>query len=165
MLMPEQGSGDRRPLRHAASSSIGVLAAVIIVGLVAQACSVAGVGGVGSDGGMMNGGMMGDRERYEGATAAPPVDAAVEMRVVAGDMFFDPSQLRLTSGETVNITLDNQGAAFHDITIPALDFVLAAEGGELSRGALSDIEPGIYDFLCSVPGHAQAGMTGTLTIE
>ena len=27
------------------------------------------------------------------------------------------------------------------------------------------VEPGSYEFLCSVPGHAQAGMTGTLLVE
>jgi uncharacterized cupredoxin-like copper-binding protein len=163
--MPEPEADDRRPRRHALLRPIGVIAGVIVVGLTVQACGVAGVGGMGSmGGGMMNGGMMGDGERFEGATAAPPVDAAVELRVVAGDMYFDPSQLRLISGETVNLTLDNQGAAFHDLTIPALDFVLAADGGAQARGALPDVEPGIYDFLCSVPGHAQAGMTGTLTV-
>jgi uncharacterized cupredoxin-like copper-binding protein len=163
--MLERGSGDQRPRRHAALRRIGVLAGVITVGLVAQACGVAGVGGMGSmGGGMMNGGMMGDGGRFEGATAAPPVDAAVGLRVVAGDMYFDPSQLQLTSGETVNLTLDNRGAAFHDFTVPELGFMLAADGGEQARGALAAVELGIYDFFCSVPGHVQAGMTGTLTV-
>jgi uncharacterized cupredoxin-like copper-binding protein len=143
---------------------IGALAGVIAVGLVVQACGAAGVGGMGSMGGMMNGGMMGDGGRFEGATAAPPVDAAVELRVVAGDMYFDPSQLQLTPGETVNVTLDNRGAAFHDLTVPELGSMLAADGGAQARGALTAAEPGIYDFLCSVPGHAAAGMTGTLTV-
>jgi uncharacterized cupredoxin-like copper-binding protein len=143
-----------------------VFAGVVTVGLVAQACGVGGVGGMGSmGGGAMNGGMMEGRGRYDGATAAPPVDAAAELRVLAGDMYFDPSQLRLAPGETMNLTLDNQGAALHDLTIPALDFVLTADGGAQARGALTVAQPGIYDFLCSVPGHAQAGMTGTLTVE
>lgn len=163
--MPEREAGDRRPRRHGVLRPIGVLAGVIAVGFVVQACGVAGVGGMESmGGGMMNGGMMGDGGRFEGATAAPPVDAAVEVRVVAGDMYFDPSQLQLTPGEAVNVTLDNRGAAFHDFTVPELGFMLAADGGAQARGALTAAEPGIYDFLCSVPGHAQAGMTGTLTV-
>ena len=29
----------------------------------------------------------------------------------------------------------------------------------------ADAEPGEYQFYCSVPGHAQAGMVGTLVIQ
>lgn len=135
--------------------------AVLSVGLVAQACGLNSGGGMGS----MGGEMMGGGQRYEGATAAPPVAAAPEVRVIAGDMYFDPSEVRIHSGETVNLVLENQGAAFHDLTIPALDWVLAVDGGARASGALTVSEPGVYDFLCSVPGHAQAGMTGTLTVE
>ncbi len=164
--MLKRGPSRRRPTRYAVAKSVGALAVLVTIGLVVQACGLGGAGGMGPMGGnMTNGGMMGGGQRYDGATAAPPVDAAAEFRVIARDMYFDPSQLRLASGETVNLTLDNQGAAHHDLTIPALDFVLAADGGTLARGALTVAEPGTYDFLCSVPGHAQAGMTGTLTVE
>ena len=141
-------------------------AALIAIGLVAQACGGLSTSGMGSMGGeMMGGGMMGDGQRFEGATAAPPVLTAPEVRIVAGDLYFDPTDLQISAGQTVNITLDNQGATFHDFTIPALDFVLAADGGAQTSGSLTVPDTGTYEFLCSVPGHAQAGMTGTLTVE
>jgi len=39
------------------------------------------------------------------------------------------------------------------------------EAGDSVAGGLPDVEPGAYDFYCSVPGHARAGMTGTLVIN
>ena len=29
----------------------------------------------------------------------------------------------------------------------------------------ADLKPGKYEFYCSVPGHEQAGMKGTLTVS
>jgi len=151
---------------RAGSRAIAAIAVVAIVGLVAQACGVGSMGGMGSmGGGMMGGGMMGSDQRYADATAAPAVEAAPEVRVVAGDMYFDPVDIRVDAGATVNLVLENEGAAFHDLTIPALDFILAADGGSDAIGSIVVSEPGAYEFLCSVPGHAQAGMTGTLLVE
>jgi uncharacterized cupredoxin-like copper-binding protein len=31
--------------------------------------------------------------------------------------------------------------------------------------ALKDVKAGTYTFFCSVPGHEQAGMKGTLTVK
>lgn len=70
----------------------------------------------------------------------------------------------MDAGATVNLMIDNDGAAFHDPTIPALDFILAANAGTEATGSLTIVEPGSYEFLCSVPGHAQVGMTGTLLV-
>ena len=119
------------------------------------------MGGMGS----MGDGMMGSDQRYAGATAAPPVESALEIRVLAGDMYFEPAEIRIDAGATVNVAIDNEGAAFHDLTIPALDFILAADAGNEATGSLRVEERGAYEFLCSVPGHAQAGMTGILLVE
>ena len=35
--------------------------------------------------------------------------------------------------------------------------------GETSVSA--ELEPGTYSFLCTVPGHAEAGMEGTLVVK
>lgn len=53
---------------------------------------------------------------------------------------------------------------FHDLTVPAADVMLGAEPGEEAVGAVEFAEPGRYECYCSVPGHAQGGMRGTIVV-
>ncbi|MGI8594985.1 MAG: c-type cytochrome [Solirubrobacteraceae bacterium] len=39
------------------------------------------------------------------------------------------------------------------------------QGGAVSKLQSADLKPGKYTFLCTVPGHAQAGMKGMLTVK
>jgi len=98
-------------------------------------------------------------------TADAPVAEASTIEVVATDLRFDPATVTITAGDTVNLALVNDGRAFHDLTIPALGFLLDAEAGGETSGSLTVDEPGTYEFECSVPGHAEAGMRGTLIVE
>ncbi|HXF73667.1 MAG TPA: cupredoxin domain-containing protein [Actinomycetota bacterium] len=93
---------------------------------------------------------------------APPLPGAPELEVTARDLAFSPAEPSVTAGETVNVVLRNEGAAFHDLAIPTLGFRLEAGPGETAAASLTVPTPGRYRFLCTVPGHAEAGMTGTL---
>jgi plastocyanin len=70
----------------------------------------------------------------------------------------------IAAGEK-NIVLVNEGQALHDVTIPALGDspVVEAAGGETASATVT-IEPGTYEFFCSVPGH-EALMNGEFTAE
>lgn len=108
-------------------------------------------------------GWMGDHMGWGGtaATTAPFGDAR-EVTVEAGDLWFQPDRIAVTAGEEVNLRVANTGAAFHDLTVPAADLMLDVEAGDAVVGGLRLDEPGTYEFYCSVPGHADAGMTGTI---
>lgn len=99
------------------------------------------------------------------AQAPSPLSGASELLVVADDFSFEPDELRIRAGETVNLTLDNRGGLYHDLSIEDNGFVLTADAGERASGALTVPAAGRYRFVCSVPGHAEAGMTGTLVAE
>lgn len=111
-------------------------------------------------------GWMGDHMRWGGSTSSTTevVEGARQVDVEAGELWFDPATLELTVDEPVNLRLVNSGDTFHDLTVPAADVVLAAESGEATVGSVEFSEAGRYEFYCSVPGHAQGGMRGTIVV-
>lgn len=113
---------------------------------------------------MMRDGHMGDMMGGETERRAPSAEAgAPTERVVAGDLYFRPRELRLPAG-SLNIRFTNSGRVFHTFTIRELDFDLRAGPGATISGALRDVRPGTYEAVCTVPGHAQAGMRATVTV-
>lgn len=97
-----------------------------------------------------------------GAATQPYADAAT-VEVTAGDLWFDPTTITVDAGEPVNLRLTNRGQVFHDLTVSDLDVMVDADPGDTTTAGLTIDEPGSYEFLCTVPGHADAGMRGTLT--
>jgi uncharacterized cupredoxin-like copper-binding protein len=83
-----------------------------------------------------------------------------------GKLAFDKSSLTAKEG-TVTINFTNQAPLGHNFTIERNGKVIAAtptfEGG--TKTLKVGLSPGTYTFLCTVPGHAAAGMKGTLTIN
>jgi uncharacterized cupredoxin-like copper-binding protein len=135
-----------------------VLLGVALVALVSEAC----VGGQIGRMGQMQPGMHGPQS--EAGRAPASQQGADEILVIATEFAFEPDELRLVSGETVNLRLENRGDAFHDLTIGDVGFTLVADPNRHSTGSLRVDRPGRYEFICSVPGHAQAGMVGTLIV-
>jgi plastocyanin len=70
-------------------------------------------------------------------------------------------------GATLEFT--NESPVGHDADIEdeggkvIADTEVISEGGD--SAAIKDLKPGKYTFFCSVPGHRQGGMEGTLTVE
>lgn len=92
----------------------------------------------------------------------PAVPGAREVTVVADEFRFSPSRIKIPGGEPVNITLVNEGDSPHDLTISSLDFQLVAGPGSRSAGSMTLEHGDEVSFECTVPGHAQAGMTGVV---
>lgn len=140
------------------------LALSVGLGLMLAACVPWGMPS-GSEG-MPHGNMpMGDMHGREGAEeqAPPPVETAPAVEVRASEMAFTPAELTLTTGEPVNITVVNDGRLFHDFTLEAAGVRLNLDPGEQATAAVLLSAPGTFEAICTVPGHAAAGMV--LTIE
>ena len=79
------------------------------------------------------------------------------------ELAFDTTELTSKPGK-VTIDFDNPAALEHDVAIEQ-DGKEIADSELITEGKTSvsaDLAPGTYTFLCTVPGHAEAGMEGTL---
>ena len=66
----------------------------------------------------------------------------------------------------MTVTFANAAALEHNVTIAEGSKVLGATPTFVrgSRTLTLTLKPGTYTFYCSVPGHRQGGMEGTLSV-
>jgi uncharacterized cupredoxin-like copper-binding protein len=109
--------------------------------------------------------------------------------LTARTMVYDPASFEVTAGAPVELTLINEDTVEHDFSILEIpvesisepdsmsaehaahmeagaDPVLhvAAESGATNHLTFTPTKPGIYEFFCTVPGHKEAGMVGTMVV-
>lgn len=116
----------------------------------------------------------GTKPRATTGTPAPPSSpaassASTSLKLTAnpsGQLSFDTRQLSAKAG-SVTITMANMSPLEHNVSVAQGSTVLGTTptfiGG--SRTLTLNLKPGSYTFYCSVPGHRQAGMEGTLTVS
>jgi plastocyanin len=84
-----------------------------------------------------------------------------------GALKFNTTKLSAKAGsDTFDFT--NDAPLAHDFTIETASGQKVAATPIFSGGTKSvtaTLKPGTYTFLCTVPGHAAAGMKGTLTVK
>ena len=95
----------------------------------------------------------------------PSDPTAPSIEVEANEFAFRPDRVVIEAGTTLNLTLVNHGRLVHDLSIPELELQLVAPPGQTATTALRVSEPGEYEVLCTVPGHAQAGMVGSIVVR
>lgn len=79
---------------------------------------------------------------------------------------FDKTSLTSKPGK-VTIDFDNPSALEHNVAIEQNGKEIAVSE-TLAKGKTSvsaDLAPGTYTYLCTIPGHAEAGMEGTLVVK
>ena len=82
----------------------------------------------------------------------------------AFDLGFNPNAITVDTPGRYSVTLENTGAIPHDVT-----FADGATSGMVDGGKSATVEVDVpaagLTFICSVPGHAQAGMKGAITVK
>ena len=142
--------------------------AIAAIALIALACG-------GDDGGNKGGG--GDNGVRE-----------IHLRMT-DQIRFDPAEMQVEAGVPVRLVIDNsETASIHDFSVKAISVMDVRHEGEAGMGHMgmnsagdydlhlalesgtdgvlefTPTQAGTYEFMCTVTGHAAAGMTGTLIV-
>ena len=118
-----------------------------------------------------------------GAATAPAggggggTSAAIKME----DIKYDKAALTATKGQMLMVTLTNAGALDHDFAIDKIDGTAKIDGKDAKDATHAvhaavktkgtgklEITPsaaGTFEYYCTVAGHKEAGMKGTLTVK
>jgi plastocyanin len=132
-----------------------------LLGVLVLTVALTGCGGRTTPGNRVAVGAPSDRTQQEGgANGSKPT-----LHAVATDFGFalDASQVR---AGTTTFLVENRGAMPHD-------FAIQGHGVDQTTGMLKpgdtasltvDLKPGIYNYRCTMLGHALLGMNGTLTV-
>ncbi len=96
------------------------------------------------------------------ATSALSLAANVE-----GQLKYETTSLTAKAGK-VSIDFTNMSSLGHNVTVESSAGATLGATPTFSGGSKTltlELKPGTYKFFCSVPGHRQAGMEGTLTVK
>jgi alcohol dehydrogenase (cytochrome c) len=99
------------------------------------------------------------------ATAATAANAkATTVQVNGNEFFFKLSTKSLAKPGAVTFVFKNVGHVLHDFKIDGKKTPLI-QPGKTAKLTVTFTKKGNYPYLCTVPGHAQAGMRGTFTVR
>jgi uncharacterized cupredoxin-like copper-binding protein len=85
----------------------------------------------------------------------------------SGELAYTTTSATAKAGE-VTVDFKNPQSLEHDVAIESASGEVVGQTelvGEGSTSAVVNLKPGKYKFFCTVPGHREAGMEGTLTVK
>jgi plastocyanin len=105
----------------------------------------------------MKGTPAGGQQGQGQAQAAPTIEMV--------DIAYNPNQITIPANTDVTLTLKNSGQLPHTFDIDALNI----HSDQVQPGQTATVKinaaAGSYQFYCREPGHKEAGMVGTLTVQ
>lgn len=137
--------------------------------LVLLALVAAGCGGGSDDGGGGGAAPTSTPAGNGGSSTSSGGSASSTVKVAAdpsGQLRYTTKSLQATAGkDTIDFT--NDAAIPHDVVIEQNGKTLGKTKTitDSSTSTTVNLEPGTYTYYCSIPGHRDAGMEGTLTVK
>jgi outer membrane protein assembly factor BamB len=98
------------------------------------------------------------------SAAGPPPSAQGTIQVKGGEFFFRLSSKSIAKPGKVTFAFTNIGHVSHDFKIDGKATPLI-QPGQTANLVVTFAKAGSYPYLCTVPGHAEAGMKGVFTVR
>ena len=113
----------------------------------------------------------------------------MEINLEASGMQYQPATIEVVAGKPVKLTFHNGDSLEHDFSIMEIPLMtvgataepmpghdmgnmttdpqlhMAAAMNSTNSMEFTPTKPGTYEFFCTVPGHKEAGMVGTLVVK
>ena len=83
------------------------------------------------------------------------------------ELAYDQKSATAKAG-SVTIDFQNNESIPHDVAVESSSGDTVGQTDLVASGSANttvDLQPGTYQFFCTVPGHREAGMQGTLTVK
>jgi plastocyanin len=85
----------------------------------------------------------------------------------SGELAYTTKSATAKAGQ-VTVEFNNPQSLTHDVAIEGANGEVVGKTELIASGSDSttvNLKPGTYHFFCTVPGHREAGMEGTLTVK
>lgn len=94
-------------------------------------------------------------------------EAQTSVTILGNDaLAYEPDSLTVAADTEITLTLECGPTVEHDFIIEGFEGdrqIAVCDPGDTDTGTFT-IAAGSYDFYCSIPGHRESGMEGTLTV-
>ncbi|MDY6778568.1 MAG: cupredoxin domain-containing protein [Candidatus Nanohaloarchaea archaeon] len=90
------------------------------------------------------------------------------IEVSGGEYYFSPQTITVEKGERIRVQFTNQGQVSHNLRIPSLNIGSPAiSPGRTDSFTFTAPKTGTFPirFECTIPGHAERGMTGDVQLK
>jgi plastocyanin len=100
------------------------------------------------------------------STISPTIIQTQKVIIEGNEFAFTPSRITLKKGQVAEITFRNTGPFPHNLAIADLNVkTKTIQSGEQDTIQFTPDKTGQFAFICTVPGHADKGMKGILTVQ
>ena len=96
--------------------------------------------------------------------AGTPEDSDTLVNVSAIDIAYEQTEISIAADTDVTIAVKNNGVLEHDLVIDGTDYATPLIVGGETAEVVVNLPAGTYTYYCSIAGHREAGMEGTLTV-